>query len=230
MNNLEEKLALANKLRESEDYGGSAKEFTECLIGGIEDQNYRVQIHALCGHSLIYKILTRKKENATYKELTVSFCKEALSILEAQQEQIDAHTQSIALSSYADALLTTKQYSLALSYFEKSLKISPASVPEKGRLKAHIGTTKYLLGEKQDGIRSIEEGLQDIRTGNMDEYNIRVWETGCLNGLAQIYLHESDISKANEFIAESLKIATEHNLIIRKREAEDILSQIASRT
>lgn len=228
MNDLSEKLTNANVLREQEKFSESAKEFTECLVQQITNQDYSGQIHSLCGQSLIYKILSRKTGNQVYKDLTLSFTNAALTVLENHQTEIDTHAQSIALSSHADSLLTNNKLNESLSYFEKAIRISPAGLPEKGRLKAHVGGVKYLLGEKQEGIKMIEDALTDIRTGNMDDYNIRVWETGALNGLAKIYAIESDTTKAQQIIEESLKISADHNLIIRKQEAEEIKLKLAS--
>lgn len=225
---LEEKLSKANQLRESEQFGESAKLFTECLIDYTDQQDYRGQIHSLCGQSLIYKILARKDQNQTYRELTIDFSKSALGVLESHLSQVDIHTQSIAYSSFADALLMDNQLKECLPYFEKALSISPADKPEKGRLKSHIGGVKYMLGEKQNGIELIKEGLQDIRTGDLNDYKIRVWETGALNGLAKIYAREDDMENAKKMIGDSLKIATDHHLSIRKREAEEIEQKISS--
>jgi tetratricopeptide (TPR) repeat protein len=224
---IEQKLIKAGDLREQEQFGESAKLYTECLIESLEKQDYSAQIHALCGQSLVYKIHARGTNLQTYKNLTLAFAKEALDIFEKNQDHIDPRTQSIALSSYADALYADGKASDALPYFEKSLAVSPAPDPEKGRLKAHIGGVKYLLGDKQNGINLINEGLAMIRTGDMTAYNIRVWETGALNSLAKIYAIEGDKEKAESVIQESLSIATTHNLSIRKRDAEDILQKIS---
>jgi len=223
----EQKLSKANELREAEKFGDSSKEYTESLITLIDKQDYSGLIHCLGGQSLIYKILSRKDSAQIYRNLTIAFAKEAISVLEQHQEQIDPHAQSIALSSYADALLMDNKPQEALPYFEKSLSISPAPDPEKGRLKCHIGTVKYLLGDKQQGFELVQEGLAMIRTGDMNDYAVRVWETGALNNLARYYALEKDLQKAKEIIGESLKIATEHNLSIRKREAEDIIQKLA---
>jgi len=223
---LEADLVHANDLREQEKYGDSAKAYTDCLIASIEKQDHSALIHCLCGQSHIYKILSRKTGNNIYKNLAVALAKESLAILDDHQEDIDAHTHSIALSSYADSLLMNNQLSEALPYFEESLSVSPAGNPEKGRLKCHIGGIKYLLGDKQLGIDLINEGLSMIRKGDMMAYNIRVWETGALNSLAKIYALEKNPEKAKIFAEESLVIATEHNLTIRKREVEEILEKI----
>lgn len=228
MNDLHDKLVNANDLREKGQFQDSIKEFTDCLIGYVDSSDFNNQIHTLCGHSLVYKILARKTNNKVYKLLTLSYCKAALSILEEYQTQIDIHTQSIALSSYADALFTNGQYAEAETYYERAIGISPASLPEIGRLKAHLGTTKYLLGERQLGISKIEQALSDIRTGDMNSYNVRVWETGCLNTMALIAAKENDKDKAINLVDESLSIANQFSLVIRKSEAENIKNKITS--
>ncbi len=223
----EQKLIKAGDLRESENFGESNKEYTESLIDLVDKQDFQGLIHNLCGQSLIYKILARKTNDQIYKNLTLAYAKEALTILEQRQEQIDPHAQSIALSSYADALFMNNDPADSLPYYEKSLSVSPAPDPEKGRLKAHIGVVKFSMGDKQAGLDLLNEGLSMIRTGDMNDYAIRVWETGALNSLAKFYATQKDSEKAKNLADESLKIATDHNLVIRKREAEEILKKIS---
>ena len=223
----EQKLAKAGDLREAENYGESSKEYTESLISLIDKQDYQALIHSLGGQSLIYKILARKTNDQIYKNLALAFAKEAVNILEQRQEQVDPHAQSIALSSYADALLMDNKPAEALPYFEKALSVSPAEDSEKGRLKSHVGDVKYRLGDKQTGLDMLNESLSMIRAGDMNAYHIRVWETGAMNALAKIYAAEKESEKAKSLAHESLNIATEHNLSIRKREAEEILQKLS---
>jgi len=223
---LEEMLSKANTEREAENFSESAKIYTECLQKAADTNDSEALIHCLGGQSLIYKILTRKDNNPIYRHLTLAFAKEAYEIGEREKDVIDGRTLSIAYSSYADALLMDGQIKESLPFFEKSLAVSTAEIPEKGRLKAHIGGVKFLLGEKNKGAALITEALTDIRTGDMNSYNIRVWETGCLNGLAKGEMIEGHKEKALSIIDESLKISVDHNLPIRKREAEEIKEKI----
>jgi len=227
MNNIMEKrLAVANDLREAEKYGESAKAYTECLIDLVRSDDPVGLIHCLGGQSLIYKNLLTTIDSPVYHYFVVSFAKEALEIAEAHKEKLDGRTISIAYSVYGDALLTNGETGEALPYFEKSLAVSTAEAPEKGRLKAHIGGIQYLLGEKQKGIATINEALADIRTGDMKNSIIRTWETGALNGLAKIYALEGKKDMALDHADQSLKISVYHNLPIRKRQAEKIIEKI----
>lgn len=225
---MEQRLVVANDLRESEKYGDASKAYTECLVDLVDTNDYAGLIHCLDGQSLIYKNLLTKNNSPVYHFLTVSFAQEALEIAEANKVKLDGRIISIAYSTYGDALLGNGEHQEALGYFEKALAVSTADIPEKGRLKAHIGGIKYLLGEKKGGIATIEEALADIRTGDMSTYAIRVWETGALNALSKIFALEGDSKKALDLVDEALKIATYHNLSIRKRESEKILKKINS--
>jgi|WetSurMetagenome_2_1015567.scaffolds.fasta_scaffold460312_2 tetratricopeptide (TPR) repeat protein len=227
INQIEEKLSQANDLRESEQYSESAKLYTECLLELVQTGDPEGLIHCLGGQSLIYKILLRQIDTPIYRHLTQAFAKEAFDIAE-QNQQLHGRVLSIAYSSYADSLLMGEKFAEALHLFEKSLSVSTADVPEKGRLKSHIGGIKYILGDKEVGIDLIKEALADIRTGDMSAYAIRVWETGALNGLAKIYAKEDNLDEAKKLAEESLQIATEHNLSIRKREVEEIISKLSS--
>lgn len=224
---MEQKLVQANTLREQEQFSESAKLYTECLQELIKINDSEGLIHCLSGQSFIYKIIIRSNNNPIYHHLAQAFAKEAFDIAE-QNQDLNGRVRSIAFSSYADTLLIDEKYSAALPLFEKSLAISTADIPEKGRLKAHIGMLKHILGEKEVGITLIKEGLSDIRTGDLSTYAIRVWETGALNSLAKIFAKEGNVAEAKKIAEESLQIATDHNLSIRKREVEDILEKISS--
>ncbi len=225
---MEQRLAAANDLREAERYGDSVKAYTECLIDLVDTNDSAGLIHCLGGQSLVYKNLLTKNNSPVYHYFVMSLAKEALEVAEAHKADLDGRTISIAYSLYGDALLDSGELQEALSYFERSLAVSTAGIPEKGRLRAHIGGLKYLLGEKELGISTIESALADIRTGDMDTHAIRVWETGALNGLAKIYALEGDKDKAMKLTDEALKIAIYHNLSIRKRETEKIISKLQS--
>lgn len=223
---MEKRLTEANDLREAERFGDSIKAYTECLVDLVDTSDHTGLIHCLGGQSLIYKNLLITNNSPIYHYFLVAFAKEAYEVGEANKEHLDGRTLSIASSVYADALLANGEVSEALPHFEKALAVSTAGIPEKGRLKAHIGGIQYLLGDKQIGLSNLHEGLADIRTGDLDDFAIRVWETGCLNTLAKIHALEGEKEKALELINESLKIATEHNLPLRKKEASKIIEKI----
>lgn len=223
-----QKLVQANDLREQEKYSESAKLYTDCLIELIPSGDPSQLINCLAGQSLIYKILTRKDSNHIYQNLTVAFGKEAYEVGEVNKDHLDGLTLSTAYMAYADALLMDEKIAESLPFFEKALIVSTAHISEKGRIKAHIGGVKYILGDKEIGINQIKEALADIRAGDLTTYPVRVWETGALNGLAKIMAKEGNIEEAKKLATESLQIATDHNLSIRKREVEEIISKLTS--
>lgn len=224
---MEQMLAKANDLRESEAYGEFAKLYTDCLLELLKINDPEGLVHCLGGQSLIYKIKARETDKPIFHHLASSFAKEAYEVGEANKDKINGRELSIAYSSYADTLLSDKKIDEALPLFQKALEVSTAGIPERGRLKAHIGGIKYFLGEKEIGINLIKEALADIRTGDPSVSTFRIWETGALNGLATIYAKEGNIDEAKKLAQESLKIATEYNLPIRKKEIEEIISKIS---
>jgi len=223
---MEERLSNANTLREQEKYGEASKIYTECVLELTELNDAEGLIHALGGQSLIYKIQSRKVSSLVYRNLTIAFAKEVNRIAEENKDRLDGRTLSIAYRNWGDAILMDERPKEALPIFEKSYLVSTASVCEKGSVKAHIGGIKYLIGEKEEGKRIIIEALADIRTGEMDTYAPRVWETGCLNGLAKIYALEGDKETALKTINEAIQIDKDHSLRIRLRESQEILDKI----
>lgn len=223
---MEERLSKANTLREEEKYGESAKEYTECLLELTELNDAEGLIHALGGMSLVYKLQLRKVSSPVYKNLSLAFAQEGYRIAEINKERLGGRVLSIAYRCLGDALLMNSKTVESLPLFELALSITTADKCEKGNLKAHIGEIKYILGEKEKGIEMIREALGDIRTGDMNTYAPRVWETGSLNKLAITSALEGKKEEALVTIKESLEIARAHNLTIRLREAEEILEKI----
>lgn len=226
--NMEKRLAVANDLRESENYGESAKAYTDCLIDLVEENDPTGLIHCLGGQSLIYKNLLTVTDSPLYRGLTLSFAKIGLDLAEQNLANLDGRILSIAYSCYADALLTNDQAKDALGYFEKSLAVSPAEIPEKSRLKAHIAGINYFLGNKELGQEMMHESLAEVRTGDLENSTIRTWETGILNGLAMLYAKENKPDQALSYAHESQSIAEKYSLPIRKRQIEDIIKKITS--
>lgn len=222
---MEDRLNKANNLREEEKYGESAKEYTEALIDCVKTADFEGMVHALGGMSLVMKHQI-STGGELFKRLTLAYAYESYKVAEENKEKISPYIVSIGYRCYGDGLLMNGQVQESLGYFEDSLRISPADRCEKGNLKAHIAQIKYMLGEKEIGIMMAKEALEDIRTGDMNAYAPRVWETGCLIKLAIASALEGDREEALVTIKESVEIARTHNLTIRLREAEEILKKI----
>jgi tetratricopeptide (TPR) repeat protein len=225
---VEQKLGEANSLREKGQYSESTKLYTDCLIQLIPSGDLSQLVHCLSGQSLVYKILFRKENSSIYKNLTLAFAQEAYDIAEKNKEALDGITLSTSYIGLADALVMNEKFQESLPLFEKSYEVSTGDQSEKGRIKSHIGGVKFVLGDKDNGIEIIKESLEDIRRGDMTSSKVRTWETGTLNGLAKIYAKEGNLEEASKLAQESLQIAIEHSLPIRKRESEDIISKISS--
>lgn len=223
---MEERLARANTLREEERYGESAKEYMECLLDCVKENDAEGIIHALGGQSLVCKIQARRDGKSLWKKLTVAFAKECYQVAEDNKEGLDGRVLAIAYRCWGDALLMDGQTSESLPHFEKALEVSTANRCEKGSLKAHIGWVKYLLGDTGAAIDTIKEAIEDIRTGDMTQYAPRVWETGAMNSLAKIYAKENKKEEALKIIEETIQIAEQYNLSIRLREAKEIKEKI----
>lgn len=221
---MEERLSKANTLREEEKYGESTKIYTECLLECVKENDADGMVHALGGMSLVFKLQVARGE--LFKRLTLAYAYESYKVAEDNKEKLDGRVLSIAYRCWGDALLTDGKADDGLPYFEKALEITTADKCEKGNLKAHIGGIKYKLGQKEQGIKEIKEALEDIRTGDMTAYAPRVWETGCLSKLAVASALEGKREDALLTINESIKIAEEHNLLIRLREAVEIKEKI----
>lgn len=225
---MEKRLADANDLRESENYGESAKAYTDCLIDLVADNDITGLIHCLGGQSLIYKILYNETKSVIYSTLSLSFAKASYEVAEHSSDKLDGKIVAVAYRCYGGALLINGEPQEALHLFEKAIVISDPEDAERGYLNTSIGVIKYQLGESERGKQIINEALVDIRKGDTTSYHVRVWETGALIALTKIYSLEGSREKALETIQTAVDIATKYNLPIRKREAEEILKKISS--
>ncbi len=223
---MEERLNRANTLREEEKYGESSKLYTECLLELTGLNDAEGLIHALGGQSLIYKHHIGKTPTSIYENLCLAFAYEGFRVAEDNKNKLSGYVLAIAYRCLGDALLMKDRPNEALIYFEQAMQVSTADKCEKGNLKAHIGGIKYKLGEKEKGIEIIKEALADIRTGDMNSYAPRVWETGCLNKLAIADVLAGNKESALKCVNEAIQIEKEHNLTIRLKESEKILEKI----
>lgn len=225
---MEERLAKANTLREQEKFSESAAMYTDCLIDLVDTKDWKGLVHCLGGQSLIYKILSTKSDSPVYNSLLISFAKEAYDIAEENKVALDGYTLAIAYRVYGDSLLAVGEAENALPLFQSALDVTSAGIAEKGMLKAHIGGTKYLLGDKQEGIANIEEAIKDIRMGDLTDITVRTWETGALCKLAYIYLDEGNSTLSLTLANEALDIAQKYNLSIRQKESQKLIDKITS--
>lgn len=225
---MEKRLAAANDLREAEKFGESSQAYTECLLDLADGLDPAGLIHCLGGQSLIYKNLLSVKDAPLLRRLCLYFANEAQLVAEKAKASLDHPTLAVAYRCFGNALFINKDFPGALVNFEKALALISDNRPESGYLKSHIGSLKYLLGDKPAGVAILLEALTDIRSGDQDSFVIRVWETGALNTLAKIYFNEGQKEKAIEIFKQSLEVATTHNLPIRKRETEEIIAKINS--
>ena len=197
----------------------------ECLLACVNENDADGMIHAFGGMSLVMKHQI-SKGGEKFKRLTLAYAYESYKVAEENKERVTLYNLSIAYRCYGDGLLMSGKVQESVEYFEKALEVTTADRCEKGNLKSHIAQIKYMLGEKEVGIQMTKEALEDIRTGDMNAYAPRVWETGCLIKLAIASALEGKKDEALETINESIKIAEEHNLSIRLREAKEIKEKI----
>ncbi len=224
----EEQLTAAYKLMDDGNTGESIKLYFGCLLTNTKDSDPVALVHALAGISTNFKILIRTSTTNIYKNLTVAYALESYKVAEENKDKIDNETLSVAYKAWADALMMSGRTKEALPVFEQAYEVSVKGSPAKLSSKAHIGGVKYLLGQKEEGKKVVEEVLKDIRTIDVDNHSIRILETGCLNGLAKMYALDGNKELALKTIEESIVVASKYQLPVRLREAEEIKDKIIS--
>ncbi len=225
---MEEQLTAAYKLMDDGNTGESIKLYFDCLLTITKDSDPVALVHALAGISTNFKILIRTSDSKIYKNMTVAYALESYKVAEESKDKIDNETLSVAYKAWADALMMGGRTKEALSVFEQAYGVAVKGSSAMASIKAHIGGIKYLLGQKEEGIKTVEEVLKEIRMSDVDNHSIRILETGCLNGLAKIHAIEGDRESALKRIGESIVVANECHLPVRLREAEEIKERIES--
>ncbi len=225
---MEEQLTAAYKLMDDGKTGESIKLYFDCLLTITKDGDSVALVHALAGISTNFKILIRTNDSEIYKNLTVAYALESYKVVEENKDEIDNETMSVAYKAWADALMMDGRTKEELPVFERAYEISVKGSPTMASIKAHIGGVKYLLGQKEEGVKTIEEVLKDIRTADVENHSLRILETGCLNALAKIHAIEGNRELALRRIGDSIVVANECQLPVRLREAEEIKERIES--
>lgn len=115
-------------------------------------------------------------------------------------------------------------YKTAVKHYKKALIDYRGSLSEKGDYRYHLGEALYRLDKKEEGYKTMLQGLSEIEDGKnmVDSFLYRVWKTGCLMRISELLRKDNPI-KAKKYVVKAENIInTDKRLVIRKRQLEEL--------
>lgn len=215
--------------KEGKNFPTAAALFTKAIIDSEAISYQHGVLHGLMNLGEIWRLKTRETGKSSFARLARLSSLEALDY--AREEQMDREEVIHATFLLGQAefelgniMEATSLYKEAYDYYREH----PRSTAHLGNVQRHLGTALVKVGNREEGIAMMEEGLEDIRTFDeteaFDKRNY-VWEAGALLALSDAYA-VSNPKKARQFAEEALEIAKGKDLTIRKDEARKMLSKL----
>lgn len=225
---IEQTLIKGVELKESAKFAESDAEFTTAIIKSEKIGYHHGFLHGLFNKGTIWKILSRQEQSRNFAQLA-RWC--FLQAVEYAQNNNLAEEEKIhAKFLLGQAEVELGHYQKAVDLYQESFDFysqHPRSQAHTGDVQRHLGTALAKSGKIKEGVENISQALEKIRQlDDKDEFANRVWETGALLSLAEIY-QDTDKEKAKSLTKEAWEIAKKHNLTIRKQEAERLLNSLS---
>jgi len=219
---------IASKLHEK---GGQAREenrhiealklLAEAIFQYQVEKNYSGLVGALQD-----RVLTNK--HLFWKTNDLVFAIQAKSDAQASLEVAKLHNLSEKLGScyfrLGEVAMLFGEYAQAVLYYQKALENYQGTNCEKGDYRYHLGEALYRNGEKEEGKKTMLEGLKEVQenAAEVDPFLAHVWESGCFLRLAEL-LKDSQPSEAKGYLEKAREIIkTDPKLVIRKRQLEEL--------
>lgn len=211
----------AEVLRESDRHLDALKELDQAFVLYQEDGDYQ----GIC-ETLQSRVLTFKHLYFLTKDLTFAIIaqKEAEASLEVAQNNNVTEKLSSCYFRLGEIAMIFGDFGKVIDWYQKALENYQGLLSEKGDYKYHLGEAQYRSGQKEQGKKTILEGLDEIQKGasEVDPFLIHVWESGLHMKLADL-LRDDEPEEAGKHLDEARKIAdSDPKLIIRRRQIEEI--------
>lgn len=121
-----------------------------------------------------------------------------------------------------------QNYSDAIKKLEHYLETAQLRPEEKADIKSQIGFAKFKSGDKEEGLKLLEEGLNDLEhisedVTYQDKSLVEIKRTGAKLRLARVL---DDKEKAKKLAEEALQEAQEKSLGARVKEAQKLLDKM----
>ena len=211
----------AEELRESDKHLDALKELDQAIVLYQEEGDYLGICEALQSRVLTFKhfyFLTKDTAFATIAQ------KEADASLEVAQSKNIAEKLSSCYFRLGEIAMIFEDFAGAINWYQKALETYQGSLSEKGDYRYHLGEALYRNDQKDEGKKTIFDGLGEIQKGapEVDPFLVHVWESGLHMKLADL-LRNDEPEDARKHLDIARQIASsDPKLIIRRRQIEDI--------
>ncbi len=201
--------------------------YNQAIVSYQESKDYSSMIGALTGRLLSWKHLFYKTEDKIY---AIFVKKEAKAMLEvAKTYNLMDRAYLIHFLNGTSAILL-KDYPSAENEFHQAIELYPVENAEKGDWIAHLGDAMYRNGKKEEGRKTILNGVEIIkmRSSQIDSFLFNVWVSGAYLRLAKLL--KTDNSEESQLFLKQAKaiIDSDDRLVIRKQQLEAFMSNLGS--
>ena len=211
-------LNQADVLREAGESVKALDLYNQVLVDAVEKKDDQALVGALTGSILSWKHLYYKTQDRSFAIL-VKMESNALSQISEEKKLPNKHLIYF-LTAQADNLL--QDYPAAEKNFQLALENYPSDDAQKGDWTAHLGEALYLVGKKEEGKKTMLQGIKKIQTEaeGVDPFLIHVWTSGAYLRLAKL-LKQDEPEESQYYLNEARKIiASDPKLVIRKHQID----------
>lgn len=191
--------------------------YNHVIVRYQEGGDYADMMQALTGRLLAWKHLFYKTEDKIYAIFVKKEVEEMLEI--AKEHHLIDQFYLIHFLNGSSAILLN-DYPLAEIEFKKAIELYPLENAEKGDWIAHLGDAMYRNGKKEEGKRTLLQGVFLIkeRSSGLDPFLFNVWVSGAYLRLAKLL--KTDNLEESQFFLNQAKaiIDSDARLVIRKQQ------------
>jgi len=192
---------LGRIYRNISNYGKAIKLHQDALAVAKKANNVEFKISSLNYLGVVYR-------RTSSIRTAMDFNQQALELAEAIKNPSEGIKRSInvSLNSIGNLYLTLKQYDLAISYFERSMKLEAELNNILG-----VAINHQNIGKCQEEMGELDKALENFRTSLSlnDEIENNMGRVICKNSIAQIYIKKERYNEALNLIEGTMSMANE---------------------
>jgi tetratricopeptide (TPR) repeat protein len=228
MNTAEQLLLEGQTLREQGKTFEAIDKLNRALDAFAAEKNYARFAHALLDRGICWQHLYQFHGNDP--AFAILYKKDAEAMLEVLQSQNISEELDGAYFMNAKAAVIFKDYDKAVGFFQRALeRLSKEKNAQRGDWRTNLGKSMYLNGEKEAGLKEIEQGISDVEkfAAGVDDYTHKVWLSGGYMRLAEVLLRDNpeqskqSLDKAREILGEDPRFDVRQKQIANFLTTED---------